>query len=368
MSIDLLTLADARKALKKATGVCDNPTLDTYIEESERRLWPKADWRLSRRRVRIRTQNRYFPLPIEVERIIHVDIEGNPSNIFNQAYEFLHCGPGDLNYREMGTAYKDLVDQGEFPTQFDIPVILTSASDSDHHLYNATTGDGWKLVAFSPESEDSIDTSKYLTIRGLDHRNDIIRTTENDVRIDGERIRINPWHEGVEGEIFGKWEDLQVSTSEFREITRVVKPETLGPVSLYAVNTTTNALFLLSKMHYNTLIPSYRRYWIANSSIETEASGTTGSSILALVKIKFRAAEAADDVLTVQNIAAIRMMTQAIQAEEDEDLVKAAQFESTAKRLLAEDLEDNQKMSGVPVIIDQLYQASGAQLNRGYNN
>lgn len=346
MTGNLLTLAEARSALSRfvgAGGSCNTTVIDAYIAEAEERLWNQIECRLSLARCRIRVQNRCFPLPLEVEKILDVSIDGKPAHIFNNAYEMLSSGPGDLEINGEGTGYRDLEDMGEFPTQFDVPNILVSA-DTDTSICDAVPGSGFKLAAFSIYSEDA---DGYITLQGLDTRNDAIMTTIDDVWTPGEKIHINRWYHGTEGEIYGKWVDLHLTTNNFRQLTRVMKSVTKGPVSLYAIDTTTNEMYLLSKMIPEATVPSYRRYRITNQACTDDCA-----SILARVKLRYVKPTTATSVLAVQNIYALKNMIMALVAEESKDLAGALAFEQNAVRLLLNQKRERDECHGMPVIVD----------------
>lgn len=370
MTGNLLTLADVRTQVRRFVddGSCDNTTIDARLAEAEQRLWAKAELRLSTWRCRIHVQNQCFPLPIEVEKILHVDIDSLPSRIFNNAYEFLSSGPGDLDYITSGSGYRNLVDQGEFPTQFDIPVILT-LDGTESSCCEGTYGTGYSLVAFSPEADDGL---LELTIRGVDYKNDEIYSDQSGERLPGVVMKINQWSGGIEGNIVGQWTNLNVTTQAFKQITRVYKPATKGPVCLYAVDTTTNKMWLLSKMTPETTVPSYRRYRITNMACPQPGAASTDpltkdcASILAIVKKRYMRPTRSTDVVAVQNVSAVRCMLIAMKWEQADDLTKSQAYEAQAVRLLHEEKLQLEQASGLPVVIDVERELSGGSVSRGY--
>lgn len=360
MTGNLKTLADAREFVKRYVdnGSCNNTVIDARIAEAEQRLWPKIDQRQALRRMRIRVSNRTFPLPFEVEKILKVDIDGSPARVYGPMYEYMSSGLGDLDERGVVSSNKELVDCGEFPVMFDIPVKAVATATTDT-LCDAVVEAGYTLVAFS---DQALDANQSVSVRGANHQGDEIWTIDGLVRSPGESIQINRWHGGVEGQIYGTWADLHTSEHLYSSISQVVKPVTSGPVTLYAVNTTTHAMFLLSKMVPEATVPSYRRYRILNQACTDDCS-----SILALVKIRFRAAARADDVMCIQNLSALRLMIQALKVETDGDIPGAHTIEAKAFAILLDEKQNRDDNADSTVSLDYDYRFSPGAVNHGYN-
>ena len=367
MTGNLFTLADARTFLRRFVneGSCGTDEIDDRIAECERRLWRKPGLRLSTKRVRIRVQNQCFPLPIEAEKLVHVDVDGTPGHIFNQAYEFLTGGPGDLDYDSHSGSLRNVQDLGEFPTMFDIPVILTTTDD----CASGTVNDGFRLYAFSPYVDDGL---KYVTVRGLRKTSDEIYSVQSGTDQPGEQILINQWRDGVEGEIQGHWEDMNRTTALFAQATRVYKPVTKGPVCVYAIDETNNRMYLLSKMTPETTVPSYRRYRLTHmaspqpGATATEDPTHDSACVLAIVKLRHVRATRATDVLCVQNLEALKNMSLAVNAENKSDYNGAQAAESQAIRLLMEEYTDREEASGMPTVINVDAELTNGYSNRGY--
>lgn len=361
MTGNLNTLAEGRAAVKAHVdggGSCNNVLIDARIAEAEERLWPKLDQRNAVRRMRIRVSNRTFPLPLEVEAILKVDIDGAPAQIFGPSFEYLASGIGDRDYYESASCMKNLLDMGEFPVMFDIPIKAVNAT-ADETLCEAVVDPGFNLIAFSNYVDDA---EKFVTVRGHDRKGDEIHTTIDSVWSPGETIQINRWHKGVEGSIQGAWSQLHTSSNLFTSVSAVSKMVTTGPVTLYAVNTTTHELFLLSKMIPEATVPSYRRYRILNQACTDDCA-----FILALVKVRFRKATRADDVLSIQNLSALRLMVQALGLETAGDIPGAHQIETKAYAILLDESANRNAGTGPRVVLDYDFRFSPGACNRGYN-
>lgn len=351
--MNLITLADARAFLKPFVdnGSCSIPLIDARIAEIEERLWQEADWRMSLRRLRVLARNNVIVLPHSVLKVCAVNVDGTPAALASQAYEFSSAGPGDLDFANSATI--NLVDQGEFPTQFDIPV--TRVSD-------AAWSDGLCLIAFSKENDDSVQS---LTAFGYDSHGDEIRTGSDP----GETIKINRWAHGVEGSTLNL-PNLSRSASRFQSVSRIIKPATKGAVTLYAYNPTTGEMFLLSKMEPDITIPSYRRYRLTGvGAPQVESDGTIQKpcvSLLLLVKMGWERATRPTDVLFIQSLTALKLMSKAITAENDGQSQKALELETLAIRALQKQSQDRDQQVTLPVIWDVNIDTSLRSVNHGY--
>lgn len=354
---NLITLADARSFLQPFVdgGTCDNTVIDLRVREAEERLWAKSNWRMSLRRIKVRLQNQVFSLPHEVQKILAIDFDGAPANVFTQAYEYLAGGLGSFDERCVASPFRNAVDEGEFPTQFDVPIIVSH--DDDETCCDGTVGDDYYLIAFSTDSKDS---AQYLTIRGYGVNNDEVRTEIDGELAPGERVRINQWAFGVEGSVVNI-SGLAKTVNTFRQVTRVYKPVTRSSVTLYAYNPTNGAMYLLSKMTPDETVPSYRRYRVTNMA--NDNSSCTCATML--VRVGFRPATRADDVLTVQSLSALKLMIMALAEENAGNTDKALNLETNAFRVLLEQKEAENTNTPMITVFDQSPRLGLGALGKG---
>lgn len=358
MSTNYFTLQNARDFVKRfvETGTCVSETIDARINEACRRLLVKADWPHTTKIIRARTDNRYFPLPRECEKVISARICNTSAHVYNQSYEFLSSGPGDIRvWMDEGTGIKELVDAGEFPTMYDIPTIESFADDAKSCV-DRTLAEGHQIVAFSEFVEDA---SLSLTVQGLNKYNMDHQLSGVSGFVPGESFLINRWYGGVEGALSGSWVDRVLSTNRYRQITALKKPVTKGYITVYAVNTVTNDMYLLAKIHPDDTAPVWRRYHILNQQCTDDCA-----NILALVKLKSVTLTRPDDILPIQNLDAIKMMVICIREENASNLPVALQYESNAVRLLTEQKAEHDTTGGNPVILDVEAELWGGQINR----
>jgi len=323
----LYTLLDARNFVARYVDRSkDNSLVIDRINEAQRRLISKGNWKFTVRKMRIVTQNNSITCPYEVEKILMVNIDGIPSRVWPQTYRFVDAGPSD--YADCLDVWtKDLELEGEgYPTFFD-PANVDGDGEEKHY----------KLCAFSTEADD---ITSQLTIQGFDELNRDIRTGLNP----GERLTIMRWQNGEDGQV-DMQSGLTLTAAKFRQITSVYKPVTKGYVSLYAYDPDTNKMWFLSKYHPTETRPGYTRYRLNRPSmpqVANDPSFTDCSCLLCLVKLGYVPAVYDDDLLVIQSLDAIKLMVMAIQFENAKQFDEGQKAEIAATRVLDEQLTDKQ--------------------------
>lgn len=308
----LYTLLDARTFVAKfvEAGTCANRAVVVdRINEACRRLLPEANWSGTIFRLRFATNNNTITLPRNVLRVLKVDVDMTPREVFGISYEFMEGGPGEL-CPEDGYG-PDLLDIGDgWPTFFDIPAGIPS-----------------KLIAFSTALED---VGQQLTIMGRDVYNADITTS---LGLPGETITIGRWQNGTEGTVNAN--DLpQTTTNSFTDITAVHKPVTRGFVSLYTYDATDHRMYFLSKYHPDETVPGYRRYRL------TDPNFTDVRNVLCQVKLRFVPLSHDNDLLPIQNLDALKQEVISIREENDGKGTSAEAAHNKAIRLLNAQLND----------------------------
>ena len=356
----LYTLAQARTKVKRFVdgGSCNNSTVDEAINDALERLMAAEDWDCLEVMTRITTCNACFPLPYNVEKIVACDIDGSPAKVFGRMYQFLHSGPGDLDYRGSASAFQDIVDMGDhYPIMFDIP-----------HEYENTASDvtstvdssgGLRLGAFCT---DAADVGTSLKVYGFKDGGDVVR----DGSTEGQELHVQQWMDGDEGTIFvGPGATLaegnvRLSEDLFTDVTRVVKADTAGYISLYAIDTTTRRMFFLAKYHPRQNVPQFRRYRLTNKT-----AGICATNVLALLKMRYVPLVANDDILPIDSLQALKLMVMAITEENKTNLQGSNALAGQARAVLAKKEESRTDVPGTPVILDSDYRTSlGRVMNR----
>ena len=347
----LLTLSDARDELKQFVdnGSCNSTTANSRITEACKRLIVKADWPHTTQTVRVRTNKYEFPLPRECESIRSVNHNNEAAHAFNKSYEFVASGPGEVRCRGNVTGFKDVVDNGMFPTMYDMPTIENFDTDGDGVDDNTSFVDrvleeGFSIAAFSTEVSDTI---KEITLYGTNKMQEDAGSVASGIHSPGETIKINRWYNGEEGVVNVPMAELVQTSKKYRELQRWVKPVTAAYISLYVIDPENRYWWFLAKAHPDDLRPMWRRYKVAGIDLTGDSA-----NFLLLCKMKAMVLTRDDDILPIQNMNAIKLMLIAIGKENAGDLQTAVAYEANATRLLKEEKEDHEVSSGVPVIID----------------
>lgn len=327
----LFNLERARKELSRfvETGSCDTVVLDQRINEAVERLLDMEDWEFRRQLMRCTCVDRCITLPETVEKVLWADIDGTPARIFGQPYQFLSSGPGDLDYRNSCTGFKDLVDCGDgFPTMFEFEGDRRIAVFS---VNEPGAGDKVTVYGAAPNGEDM-------------------------------KVEITPirWRDGIEGDMDGPFPDTITNlTSAFSYIRRVEKTATSGYITIYAIEPDTHSFFLLGRYGPKESIASFRRYKITNAPAEK-------SHLLALVRLRFAHLVEPEDMVPVPSIQALKLMLMALREENTGNLQAAMAYEGKAKMVLMERQASGLTRGGTPVIVNVDYRTSlGRYLNRG---
>ena len=351
---DLFTLADAVSAvgrfIENGAGVCDQPTVIDRVNEACQRLMVKGDWPFSLVLVRARVDRDTFPLPEELEAIRAVRIDNDPAFVNSSYFRFMAAGPGEER-SWIGTGAKSIDEVGLFPTMYDIPSIEVPSST----LGREFTSDGLYIMAFSTSKADA---GKVVTVSGLGKYNSELASSSVE-HVPTEEVRILPW-DGAEGQLRGTLAEKPKSTNAYRQLVTWSKPETAGHVSLYAVEPSTSRMWFLGRAKPFTRNPVWRRY-----RVRAQCCG--GSNILMLGKLAARKLRSVDEILPIQNVPAIKMMVQAIEFENKQQLKGAVEFEAQAIRLLSEQKSDHDCRGPEVNVIDHDPALHGALNSRLYS-
>lgn len=312
----IFNLGDARTFCQNAIGEGVDPASGEacdVINEATQHLLRKGHWKHSIKRMHIRTYNDVVPCPASVSAILKVNFCRTPGFVFGQWYEFMDAGPGTLLTENVNTSGMDLVDQGTFPTFF--PIGDTAMT----------------IAAFSSEVADMTET---VRVRGFNANYEEVAPTTP-----GELLRINYWGNGTEGTINNPV-NLRESSNQFVEVSSIVKPVTVGHVSLYAVNfdnvTATPIIYFLGKYGPNETQPGYRRYKISSTTSREELC------VNALVKIQYVPVIYDSDPLLIQDLPALKLMCKAIHEMNHGSMDDYRNLRNEAVELLDEQLKDGQ--------------------------
>ena len=297
-----ITLKQAREFLAPFVGsglVSTNPKVVEAINEAIMRLLPKMPAEGTIARFRFCISNGTITMPREIQTLLAVNVDTTPVSIFSRWYEFLNYGPGTMDDNQSNS--QDFIDLGDgFATHTDINTARPI------------------LVVAGAEEQD-----KTIRIMGNDENGLEVRSDDGP----GEAVKIN--------KLFPIY-----TAKKFSAITSVVKPVTKGYVYLSAYEPVVLERYALAIYHPDETNPSYRRYRV--TGVTTENVPIT---VTALVKLGYIPLSYDTDVLLIQNLAAIKIMLQAIRRLDAGDFPTGKAFETSAKQTLQEQVDDIQPQS-----------------------
>lgn len=304
------TLLEGKTRCAKFVGEgksASDPVVVDTINKAIELLITEAHWQIRKSllaKLRVRTYNKYLALPEWAESVLKIGSAYGAGDTFGQYYEFMDGGPGlcDMDYYQSTLSLKDEGDG--WPTFF--PIGNTAR----------------KIVAFSTEIRD---VGKTMRVRGHDSLHMDIAPTNP-----GEEITIMRWKNGVEGTIDGNMLSQYLSTNEFADISSIVKPVTSGYVTLYAIDTTTDQMWLLGKYGPRETNPGYHRYRILGKSCQNEECVTM------LVKVRYVPAYYDSDPLLIQSIPALQYMCRAIHQLDEGNINEGLAYQKYALRILSQ--------------------------------
>lgn len=260
----------------------------------------------------------YLSLPRGLNKIILARINGAPIMVHGPGYVFSEGGP--LNDDTTEAVYS-LCDQGDAATQYDVPFELVT---------NATTGlvtrqpIPMNIAAFSRSIED---TGATIFIRG------ILETGEETT----EDISLSRWTLGVYGDVGA----YTYSVNKYVEIKQIVKPVTVGLVSVVTLDPATNEFSNLADFQPTDQSTSFRRYLFLGLTL----NATTGKSdvpvtLYTLCRKAFVEISDDNDLVPVQNMEAMRLMMFSLRSRNAGNEPMAQQYFQSALVLVAAENEN----------------------------
>jgi len=297
-------------------------------------LCTSQNWLDQKRIVRLTTVDEYIALPQEFSGIVRAAINGVPVSMRRSDYEFLHSGPGDLDYIPAGYSRCSgsslgIQDLGTHATMYDTEVPMT-------------------ICAFST----AVPTGP-IRIRGRDENGDFVTTT----------VAINSWA-GVD-DLGSQDPDAVTATSVvFGNISELILPaDTEAYVSIYGI--ADSEFYFLSRMHPAEKAAEFRRYRVP------VASGlATGESlhILAEVRMRFTPLVDDDDLIPFDSLLPIQYMLQSLWYNETNEVEQAQKYRALAETHLGRTEETKHTQQGFDIINTLYDESPGGQANYDYYN
>lgn len=324
-----LTLAAAKASpIINIAGVCaTSPQFTGLINEATQRLLTYGNFWGSTVRGKICTYNQCIAWPRAIGTVLALNLNRHPRQIANHWYEFMPLSPSDCHFYYGGChggwhSNASVIDDGMVPVFRNIP--CGSALRLQTHT---------RLQA---------DRGKTMTFYGIDDNGQEVMTKDAlDNWVVGESVALDI-------------PDVQTAKL-YREITRITRDATTGPVDVYAINADG---LLLDVAHFE---PSETEPRYRHSRLGTGTCGSRsccgGNTTLApqvdfLAKLRFIPVVADSDIVQISNLTALKYMIQSIRTSEAGDEDTAMKLQAMAIKELNRELNDKLPLQQVPVALE----------------
>lgn len=332
-----LTLGAARaSSIINIAGVCASGSqFVAQLNEATSRLMDYGEWWNTVVKARLCIQRNCVTWPRWVGTPLAVRLCNNAQPIQNRWYEFMpvthtDCFYGTRNVGLWGSPHV-MVETGQAPV-----------------FNNVACGSALPLRAYPRYQQDVGKTIKFF---GVDSNGQEVLTQD---------LATGAWAAG-ESVVLAAGGTLTVNS--YREVTRVIKEVTNGPVDVYQYDSTqvvpgdTTHQGLLDMAHYDPgeTNPMYRfttlRGGVCRSGGCCSTDGTRERKLELLAKLQFIPVVADDDVVQIDNIPALKLMVQAIRLEEAGDDDGANKKQAMAIRELNRQLRNKLPLDQIPIYV-----------------
>lgn len=317
-----LTLAACRPAIASILGVCTTDTrIPILLNEAQERLMSKGKWVGTVVRYRFCTSDSCLTMPRQIETIEAWALCDQPMTVRDRWYEFVQNGPGQRR-SDLGNA-SQLIDRGTACSYLDISGPLS------------------KINVVPSVTEDP---AARILLQGYDQFANWIRTEDpaaSGLWIDGEYVTL--YGSGTQ------------SHSYFSTLTGVIKPITQGPISLFEWPASLGGnLQQLAYYESDETLPIYRRYLVPaladTGSCSTSQDSCDNRTITVLAKLRHMPVAVDNDFLILGNLAALKLMSQAVIKEQRNLFQEAAYYEAKAVGELQNELSSFEGDGVVPIL------------------
>lgn len=291
----------------------DSPKFTAYTNGAVDQLLRRGKWYSTFRSMKACVYQDHVTWPRQVQTLLAIRAGRNVQPVFNQWYNFLpmeHCG---YFYRDWHLGGQQR--HGHTVVEGNSPVFNPIGCNQNVYL---------QFFLSSPT-----DLGKGITVYGIDSNGQVVMSQRQDGTI----------QEGVRLILTKPFVQTPV---KFRHVTRINKDETNYPVRGYQVSEG-GVLLPLSYYEPSETFPDYIRTRIGQNRGFGPPGGSVGCcqmEVEALVKIKFVPVKYDDDVMLIDNEAAVNNMIMAQRLKESGDLANARAYEADAFRELNFQMKD----------------------------
>lgn len=225
-------------------------------------------------RVGITVYDSILTLPRNYSTCLGILRGTEPLQIRGPWVEFILSGPGSI----LGESDPDLC--GEIIDMGDGYSCIREPSD--------VNADGCRIKVYTDGSASSEVYESIIEFYGLDGDGDIIRTTTGSTIRSGEALNLLASSGNA------------TTTNSFTRLTQVVKPNTNGIITVYAIDPDDSSENLIATYQPSEKRPNYRRY-----KVPPAPDGTSTYTATCLCRRRFVTAELDNDILCVDHFGAL---------------------------------------------------------------
>lgn len=302
-------------------------TINTALDELSR----SRNFQRLRKVMRFTATSESFALPQDCGALYRAAIDGTPVSIRGTDYEFLHAGPGDLDFATAGFAPQYGIQRlGVYPTMGDPDGVVP-------------------LAAFSVTPPPGA----VIRVVGKDANGDRI----------AENVPVTAWSGPEDADTLDP-AAVAHTTNSFGEITNIVLPaDAAAYISLYGVDEDGGELQFLSRMHPKQRVPEFTRYRLPGFS------ATVGDTyqLLAEVAVKFVPLVEDEDVIPFDTLLPVQFMMQSMWAMDAGEVKTADEYRQRAELLLLRG-EETELERQTLVVLNPMYDGSPGQMSNDYAN
>jgi len=311
--------AKASKELMSASGNCTNSEeFAEYINNATERLMYRGDWPGTQVPLHLSVKRGIVTLPRQVGTVRRMNVTRRYVPVWNDLYAFLpHQWNGGLC-------------SGTFNIWID-PIAPALTQYGTSATFDQPPTDTCVLqISGIPD-----DTGAIIQFFGTDPQGNTLRTDNGDGTFsNGISITLN--------------QPFTVGTDFVKNVSRVIKPVTQGPISLFALDTLTSLQTPLAIYDPGDTNPSFDQYNLHAAC----CNPTVNWSAVAIVKLRFIPVVSDTDPVLIPNLHALALFIKGMRFGDDGDRANSLAYQADAVKELNLQLADQSPNEQTPIIIN----------------
>lgn len=320
-----LTLGAVKtSSILNVSGVCASSTQFVgQLNEGIQRLMEYGEWWNTVVKARVCIQRNCIAWPRWVGTVLAVNLCNHNRQIQNRWYDFIPLSRNDCLCSGRWPSTLTAVDDGMTPVFSNVPC--------------------GTLVYLRAYPRLQADIGKTITFYGIDGNGQELMTRD---------LNTGVWYQG---ETLTLASPYVQSLAQFREVTRVQKDATTGPVDVFQYDATNNILLDMAHYDPSETNPMYRHSTLrgglscAGAGCCQSTDGSTARKVEILAKLQFIPVVADTDTVQIDNVPALKLIIQAIRLEEAGDDDAANKKQIMAIKELNRQLRNKLPIDQIPV-------------------